>query len=200
MWRDALRLDQPVQHRSCPVGGIGQKPLRLETETLFCPFDHGPCGAYLGLTNGAGCLDVNDDAELHIDEIVVRVSEECRSLVRSGPLRRGIGGRDELRGALASRPPSRIIEGRQILLHRTAGALRIAILAPILTRDRDLPIGLRPDQACIDCKASPANKTGRDASVDDPLEHATKNVALAKALVAGTRKRRMIRDGILNTE
>src|SRR5437588_9631996 len=63
MWRDALRLDQPVQHRSCPIGGIGHKPLRLETEALFCPFDHGPCGADLGLANGAGCLDVNDDAE-----------------------------------------------------------------------------------------------------------------------------------------
>src|SRR3981081_2384850 len=103
-------------------------------------------------------------------------------------------------GHLQSRPPSRIIEGRQILLHRPARSLRSAILAPILTRDRALLIGIGLDQARIDCKAFPANKTGRDASVDDPLEHATKNVALAKALVAGTRKRRMIRDGILNTE
>src|SRR4030081_1481977 len=101
MWRDALRLDQPVQHRSCPVGGIAHKPLRLETEALFCPFDHGPCGADLGLANGAGCLDVNDDAELHVNEIVVGVSKECRPLVSSGPLRRGIGWRDELRDNVA---------------------------------------------------------------------------------------------------
>src|SRR5438874_10369889 len=90
MWRDALLLDQPVQHRSCPVSGIGHEPLWLKTEALFCPFEHGPCCADLGLANGAGCLDVNDDAELHVDEIVVGVSEEC-----------GIGGRDELRDNVA---------------------------------------------------------------------------------------------------
>jgi hypothetical protein len=53
--------------------------------------------ADLGLTNGAGGLDVNNDAELHVDEIIVGVSEKCRSLVSSGPLGRGIGWRDELR-------------------------------------------------------------------------------------------------------
>src|SRR5437588_5608177 len=86
MRRDAFRLDQPIQHRSCPVSSIGHKPFRLETEALFCPFDHGLRRTDLGLTNGTGRLDVNDDAELHIDEIVVRVSKECWSLVRSGPL------------------------------------------------------------------------------------------------------------------
>jgi len=57
--------------------------------------------ADLGLANGTGGLDVNDNAEPHIDEIVVGVSEECRPLVRSGPLRRGIGWRDELRDDVA---------------------------------------------------------------------------------------------------
>ena len=40
VWRDIL-LDQPVQHRSCPVSGIPDKPLRLETEALLCSLDHG---------------------------------------------------------------------------------------------------------------------------------------------------------------
>ena len=35
MWRDALLLDQPVQHRSCTVSGIADKPLRLEAEALL---------------------------------------------------------------------------------------------------------------------------------------------------------------------
>src|SRR5882724_3698033 len=65
MWRDTLLLDQPVQHRSCPVSSISNKPLRLEAEALFCPFDHGPCGADLGLANGAGRFDVNDDTKLY---------------------------------------------------------------------------------------------------------------------------------------
>ena len=32
MWRDALLLDQPVQHRSGSVSGIADKPLRLKTK------------------------------------------------------------------------------------------------------------------------------------------------------------------------
>jgi hypothetical protein len=63
MWRDALLLDQPVQHRTCPVSGIADKPLRLETEALLCSLDHGLCRADLGLTNGARGLDVNDDPD-----------------------------------------------------------------------------------------------------------------------------------------
>src|SRR4029079_12898201 len=86
-----LYPDQPVQHRSCPVSGIPDKPLWLEAEALLCSFDHSLRRADLGLANGAGCLDVNDDAELHVDEIIVGVSKECRPLVSAGPLGGGIG-------------------------------------------------------------------------------------------------------------
>jgi hypothetical protein len=34
MWRDAFLHDQPVQHRSCPVSGISDKPLRLKAEAF----------------------------------------------------------------------------------------------------------------------------------------------------------------------
>jgi hypothetical protein len=37
MWRDAFLLDQPVQHRTCPLSGIRGKPFRLETEALLRP-------------------------------------------------------------------------------------------------------------------------------------------------------------------
>ena len=109
MWRDALLLDQPVQHRSCPVSGVPDKPLWLETEALLGSFDHALCCADL---NRAGRLNVNDDAELHVDQIIVGVSEECRPLVSPGPLGRGIGWRDKLRDHVAGRSPRRIIEGR----------------------------------------------------------------------------------------
>src|SRR5450631_3699492 len=200
MWRDALLLDQPVQHRSCPVSGIADKPLRLETKALLGSLYHGLCRADLGLANGAGGLDVNDDAELHVDEIVVGVSKECWSLVRSGPLGRGIGRRDELRDDVAGRTPPRFVEGRQILPHGTAGPRRIAIPAPILTCDRTLLIGVSLDQARVDCKAFAANQTGRKARVDDPFEHAAENIPFTKPLVPGARERRMIRDRVLDTE
>ena len=120
MWRDTLLLDQPVQHRGSPVGGIGRKPLRLETEAILCSLDHGPRRADFGLANGAGRLHVNDDTELHVDEIVVGVSKECRPLGSSGPLGRGIGRRDELRNNVAGGASRRIVESRQILLHCAA--------------------------------------------------------------------------------
>src|ERR1700752_3051359 len=200
MGRDAFLLDQPVQHWSCPVSGISDKPLRLKAEALLCSLDHGPCGADLGLPNGTGGLDVNDHAELHVDEIVVGISEECRSLVRAGPLGRGIGWRDELWYNVAGGAPRRIVEGRQILLPRAAGPRRIAILAPILTCDRALLVSVGRNQARIDRKAFAANQTGRDARLDDPLEHTAENISIAEALVAGARKCRMIRDSILDTE
>src|SRR5215208_5555545 len=63
------------------------QPFRLET-ALLCSVDHCPD---LSLANGAGCLNVNNDAELQVDEVVVGVSKKMRSLVRSDPLCRGIG-------------------------------------------------------------------------------------------------------------
>ena len=51
--------------------------LRLETEALLCPFDDGPCRADLGLADGAGCFNVNDDAELHVDVSVPCNSPAC---------------------------------------------------------------------------------------------------------------------------
>src|ERR1700742_990959 len=88
---DVFLLDQPVQHRSRPVSGIPDKPSGLEAEALLCSLDHGPCRADLGLANGTGGFDIKDDAELHVDEIVVGVSEECWSLVSASPLGRRVG-------------------------------------------------------------------------------------------------------------
>jgi hypothetical protein len=96
VWRDAFLLDQPVQHRSRAISRIPDKPLWREAEALLCSLDHGLCSADFGLANGAGCLDINDDAELHVDQIVIGVRKEGRPPVGAGPLRRGIGRRDEL--------------------------------------------------------------------------------------------------------
>jgi hypothetical protein len=141
-----------------------------------------------------------DDTELHINEIVVGVCEECRSLVSPGPLRRGIGWRDELRDNVAGGTLRRIVEGRQILLHRAIGPRQIAIPSPVLPCDRALLVGVGRDQTGIDGKAFTTNKTGGNARLDNPLEHAAKNIPLAETLVAGARKCRMIRDSVLNTE
>src|SRR3982074_688406 len=116
------------------------------------------------------------------------------------PLGWGIGRRYELRHDIGSRSPCRVVERRHIFPDRAAGPLRIAILAPVLTRNRALLVGVCLDQARIDCKAFTANKTSRNAPLDNTLEHATEYFSLAESLVAGARKCRMIRDSILDTE
>ena len=63
-----------------------------------------------------------------------------------------------------------------------------------------LLVGIGLDQAGIDGKAFATNQIGCNARLDDPLKHAAKNFAIAKALVAGARERRMIRDSVLDTE
>jgi hypothetical protein len=60
-----------------PVGGIGRKPLGLETEALLGSLNHCFCRADLGLANGPRCFNVNDDSELHVDEVIVGVREEA---------------------------------------------------------------------------------------------------------------------------
>src|SRR5450631_4798958 len=105
------------------------------------------------------------------------------ALVSAGPLRRGVGWRDELRHNVAGRSPRRIVEGRQILLHRAARLLGITIPPPVLTCDRALLIGVGLDQARIDCKTFATNQTGRDARLDNPFEHAAENIPFTKTLV-----------------
>ena len=110
-----------------------------------------------------------------------------------GPLRCRIGWRDKLRNDVGGGTPGPMIEGRQILLYNAAGALRIAIPAPVLTCDRALLIGIGLDQARIDCKTFTTNQTSRDARLDNPFEHAAENIPFTKTLVPGARERRMIR-------
>ena len=89
--RDLLLVDQPVEVRGRPLGRIRRQPLRLQAEALLGPVDHGLGRAHLGLADGAGSFHIHDDAELHVDQVVVSVGEERRSAHCAGPLRGWIG-------------------------------------------------------------------------------------------------------------
>ncbi|KRR04372.1 hypothetical protein CP49_21555 [Bradyrhizobium valentinum] len=52
----------------------------------------------------------------------------------------------------------------------------------------------------MDGKAFPTRQAGSNTRLDNSLEHATENLSLAEALIAGARERRMIWDSILDTE
>jgi hypothetical protein len=76
--------------------------------------------------------------------------------VGSGPARRRIGGRDELRPDLGRRAKGRVIEHRQILVDRAARYLWRQALG---TFDALLPAGIGLDQTAVDRKAVTADET-----------------------------------------
>jgi hypothetical protein len=101
-----------------------------------------------------------------------------------GPLGRRIGPRNELRDNVAGGAPRGIVKGRQIFLHRATGPLRIAIPAPILTRDRALLVGIGRNPARIDGKAFATNQIGRNARLDDPSDFCNKICPIAASCTA----------------
>ena len=124
-------MDKPVERCRRTIGRIGRQALGLKIEPFLRPIEHRLRRAHLGLTDSAGGFHIHDDAELHVDEIIVGVGEECRSSHRPGPLRRRVGWRNKLRSDIAGTAKSCIIEGCEILLHGPARLLRIAILLPL---------------------------------------------------------------------
>jgi hypothetical protein len=90
-----LLLDQPVQHRSRPVGGIGREPLRLETEALrsLTMPDH--------RNYSSGCrTDVNRFSGWGLLAIVSRI---LHAIFQSKPEPRGISDARRTAIALAAR-------------------------------------------------------------------------------------------------
>src|SRR5215471_4208501 len=191
MRRDLFLIDDPVERLSRAIGRVCGKSGRLDIETLLGAFDHCLSCTDLCLSDGAGGLDIHDDADLDVDEIIVRIGEERWPAHRTGPLCGWIGRRDKLRRYLACRPKRRIVEGRQILLHGAAGALRIARLVPLRARDRSLLVGVRRDQARIDREPFTANQVGCNAGLNNALKHPPKCIASPEPLMTGTGKYRV---------
>ena len=82
--RDVLVVDEPVEVRCRPVGCIGRQPFGLQGEAFLSPLDHRLGRAHLRLADGARGFDIHDDAELHVDQIIVGVGEERRPAHRPG--------------------------------------------------------------------------------------------------------------------
>ena len=108
----AMPSPLPTNSASAPLSG--HLPRQLKTKALLCSLDHGSRRTDLGLANGAGRVDINDDAELHVEEIVARVREECRSLC-ARLLGCGSDGETNLRNDIGSRPKGLVLT---ICLHR----------------------------------------------------------------------------------
>ena len=118
---DPALMNQPGEHLGRAVGAVGGQPFRVEAEAILGAVDHGACRADLGLADRAARLDIDDDGMVEVDQVVGGVGEEGMPLQRAGPLRRGIGPRDELRLDLAGRAPGGLVQRVEILPHRAAG-------------------------------------------------------------------------------
>src|SRR5215470_4566582 len=196
--RDLGLVDQPIEVGTRTVGRIAGEPFGLDGEALFGALEHGLGRANLGLADGAGCLDIHDDADLHVDEIVVRITEEGRSPQGACPLRRRIGWRNELWSDLACRPERRVIERGKILLRRPARRSRIDRPVPPCPAHRPLLVGVGYDEARVNCEPFSTDQPSCNAAFDNTLENLAKHVALNKPLMTSAREDRVIWDFVLN--
>jgi hypothetical protein len=89
--RDILVFDEPVEVRAGTIGRIGREPLGFDIEALLGAINHGLPRANFGLADSTRGFYVHDDAELHVDQIVIGIGEERRASQRAGPLRGRVG-------------------------------------------------------------------------------------------------------------
>jgi hypothetical protein len=94
--RDLLLIDDPVERICRAISRIGREIGGLDLETLLCPLDHCLSRTNLCLANGTASFDIHDDAELDVDEIIVRIGEESWPSQRAAAIaERGAGFRSQ---------------------------------------------------------------------------------------------------------
>lgn len=129
-----------------------------------------------------------------IDQIVGGVGEEGVTLVRSGPLRRRIGARDELRRDLTGRPESGVIQRCEILADRSTSPGAKIVGAPRVTRNGALFVGIGSDEARVHRKPVAAHQAFAQAAFHHGLEEVPQDVALPEPAMAVARKGGMVRN------
>ena len=103
---DAVLIDQPAEHLGRAISTVAHELGRIEIEALHRAFDHVFGGEHLGLPDRRGCLDIDDDRVVKVDQIVGRVAKEGLPTMGACPARCRISRRDEL-GALLRSPRRR---------------------------------------------------------------------------------------------
>ena len=102
---DLLLFDQPAKELARPVGRVGGKPLRLQTEALLRSIQHGlGCGNFI-VGASRRRLDIHNHGVLDVDEVVQPIAKLHALVGLGGPCRLWVRRRDHL-GRLA-------LEGRR---------------------------------------------------------------------------------------
>src|SRR6202521_4852877 len=196
MRRDPFLLYQPAEHRRYAIGHLTNQPLRFQLEPFLDALDHGPGRLDFSCPPGRRRFDINNDASLHIDQIVGRVGVK-RWAIHCRPTRGGIRRRDR-RGNGGRR--TLLIKGSQILAYGPCRVPWIAQVLCLLARRAAAAIGIGLDHTGVDGKAFTAYQSFLHAPLDDILEQMPKRLALTEATVTILRERRMVRHRILKTQ
>jgi hypothetical protein len=161
----------------------------VEIEVIMGSCDHGLGGSDLRLAHGAGCLDLNDNRMIKVDQIVGRISEESEATVRCGPPRGWIDGREIFRRDRRRRTEGRVIQHRQILADRATRSNRIqsrSVLHPALA----VSIGL--DQTGINSEGFTTDQPFGHATANHGLEYVPQHIAVAETAMTIFGERRMV--------
>jgi len=178
--RSPLLINQPAEHLGRTIGAVADDLGRAEIEAGGRALDHAFGGQNFSLPDRCGCLDVDNDRVLKVDQIIGRVGKEGLPAMGTGPARRRIGWRDELGRDLGRSAKGGIVEHSQVLFDCPTGSFR---WQPLLTFDPLLPVGVRLDQAGIDGKGFATNQTFSDAAPQDCLKDVPQQIALAETAV-----------------
>src|ERR1700724_343466 len=192
---DPFVVDHPAQQLGITVVHVADQPLRLQVKPFLDALDHRPCRLDFSRPQGWRRFDIDDDAGLHIDQIVGRVGIK-RWPVHRRPPRRGISRRDR-RGNGDWLP--RFIEPGQILPYRPRRELWITQVR-LLALSTAAAVGVGLDHAGVDGKAFATDQSLLHASRDHAFEHLPKCVALPETAVTVLRERRMVRYRVLKAE
>ena len=69
-------IDEPAEHLGRAIGAVTHDLGGIEIEAFHRAFDHALRGQDLGLPDRGGCLDIDDDRVVDVDQVVGRVGEE----------------------------------------------------------------------------------------------------------------------------
>ncbi|EPX83956.1 hypothetical protein Salmuc_01731 [Salipiger mucosus DSM 16094] len=173
----------------------------MEGELGLHTLQHGLGRTDLGLPNGPGGFDIYDYAMVGVDQVVVRIAEESRTLTCGRPLAGRVGMRRELRLHLAGSTERCLVQSLKILANGPRGISRIDLRRiPLLLRSRVLLVGIGFDQARVDGHALSADQALFDAPRDGRLKQVAEQFALAETTMAVLREGGMVRNPIAEVQ
>jgi len=92
-----MLIDQPSQHLGRAITAVAEEPVRAKIKPFERAFNQALVSQYLRLPHSRGCLNIDDDRILDVDQIVRRVGERGLAAMGPRPTSRWVGGRHELR-------------------------------------------------------------------------------------------------------